>query len=85
MEENVKKDIFEIKSCYSHTLRNVNIDIPFNKSELVDNCTKEELADMLIGLYDFEGRKNKIIHNLLENCERFENEIIRLKREHGNL
>lgn len=56
-----------------------------NKSKLVENYEKDELADMIIDLYDTVIRNNKTIHVLLDNCERLESKIEKMRKEDNSV
>jgi len=50
-----------------------------DKSVLVKDYTKEEMADMIIDLFETQIMNNKTIHILLLNCENLDNKIKKMK------
>lgn len=52
-----------------------------NISKLAEECTKEELADIVIDLHNTIIGNNRTMHILLENCGRLENQINQMKKE----
>lgn len=55
------------------------------KQELIENFTVNQLAGMVIDLYESNSRKNDELHIALLNCEKLNIENTKLKSEIKNL